>query len=131
MPAPTSIARPKPLLSRPPSIPPPPPAAATTEHSAAHLLGRRLVLDLLILRNLLLELLVRVVDEAVDRLEEAVDLDLLVLDVEGDLLEVEQPFPGVGVAGLGGRLKLLGERLDRVCDVLKLGLELLIVLIDR
>ena len=31
----------------------------------------------------------------------------------------------------GGRLKLLGERLDRVRDVLKLGLELLIVLIDR
>ena len=73
----------------------------------------------------------RVVDETMDRLEEAVDLDLLVLDVEGDLLEVEQPFPRVGVAGLGGRLKLLGERLDGVRDVLKLGLELLIVLIDR
>jgi hypothetical protein len=38
----------------------------------------RLVLDLLVLRNLLLELLVGVVDEAVDRLEEAVHLNLLV-----------------------------------------------------
>ena len=71
------------------------PAAATAEHATAHLLRRQLVLHLLVLRNPLLQLLVGVVDEAVDRLEQAVDPDLLVLDVKRDLLEVEQPFPAL------------------------------------
>jgi hypothetical protein len=59
---------------------------------------------------LLLVLLVDVVHEVVDRLEQAVDLYVLFLDVERDLLEVEQPFLGVSVSGLTGRLKLLRER---------------------
>ncbi len=46
-------------------------------------------------------------DELVDRLQQRVDLHLLVLDVERDLLEVEQPLLGVLVAGLRGRLELL------------------------
>jgi hypothetical protein len=99
---------------------------ATAEHARRHLLddlrGHLLVL--------LLVLLVGAVDEAVDRLEQAVHLHLLVFDVERHLLEVEQPLPGVGVSRLRGGLKLLREGLNRVRDVLELGLQLLVGLIN-
>jgi hypothetical protein len=103
-----------------------PTATAATEHATGHLLDdlRRHLLVLLLV------LLVGVVDEVVDRLEQAVHLHLLVLDVERDLFEVEQPLLGVRVARLSGGLELLRETLDRVRDVLELGLELLIGLIN-
>ena len=49
-------------------------------------------------------------------------LALLVVDVLGDQLKVAEPLGCIRVAGCGGRLEFVGERLDGAGDVLKLGL---------
>ncbi len=69
-----------------------------------------LVHGLLVLRRLLLVygwLLVLVGHELVDRLQEQRDLVLLLLEAECDLLQVQQPLPGLLVTVARGGLQLL------------------------
>ena len=76
-------------------------------------------------------LLGRAGNELVQGGEQVVDLHLLILDVKRDLLEVEQPFLGVCIAAVGCALKLLRELLYRLGGVLELGLQLLVLLVNR
>ncbi|GBR69737.1 hypothetical protein AA103587_1494 [Gluconobacter kanchanaburiensis NBRC 103587] len=64
-------------------------------------------------------------------LKQVRDLLLFGLEGEGEFAQVEGPFAGLHVAGLGSGLHFGAESLKRLCGLLGLLLELVVGLFDR